>query len=94
MGSTLGQQFFWIANALFWIGWVNLYAGLFNCLPAVPLDGGHIFRDLIQGGLEKVVNVKKAERLTRTVVSIFAWLIFTSLILSVMAPYLAHGLPI
>jgi membrane-associated protease RseP (regulator of RpoE activity) len=92
--APLGSHFFWIANALFWIGWINLYAGLFNCLPAVPLDGGHIFRDLIQGGLEKVVNVKRAERLTRTVVSIFAWVIFTSLIISVMAPYLAHGLPI
>lgn len=92
--APLGSHFFWIANALFWIGWINLYAGLFNCLPAVPLDGGHIFRDLVQGSLEKVVNVKRAERLTRTVVAIFAWLIFTSLILSVMAPYLAHGLPI
>lgn len=92
--SPMGSYFFWIANSLFWIGWINLYAGLFNCLPAVPLDGGHIFRDLIQGGLEKVVNVKRAERLTRTVVSIFAWMIFTSLIISVMAPYLAHGLPI
>ena len=92
--APLGSYFFWIANALFWIAWINLYAGLFNCLPAVPLDGGHIFRDLIQGSLEKVVNVKKAEKLTKTVVAIFAWLIFTSLILSVMAPYLAHGLPI
>lgn len=92
--APLGGYFFWIANALFWIAWINLYAGLFNCLPAVPLDGGHIFRDLVQGGLEKMVDVKRAEKLTRTVVVIFAWLIFTSLIISVMAPYLAHGLPI
>jgi membrane-associated protease RseP (regulator of RpoE activity) len=92
--APLGGHFFWIANALFWIAWINLYAGLFNCLPAVPLDGGHVFRDLVQGGLEKMVDVKRAEKLTRTVVAIFAWLIFTSLIISVMAPYLAHGLPI
>jgi membrane-associated protease RseP (regulator of RpoE activity) len=89
--APLGRHFFWIANILFWIGWINLYAGLFNCLPAVPLDGGHIFRDLVQSGLEKLVDVKKAEKLTRTVVAIFAWLIFTSLIISVMAPYVAHG---
>jgi membrane-associated protease RseP (regulator of RpoE activity) len=92
--SPLGSNFFWMANILFWIGWINLYAGLFNCLPAVPLDGGHIFRDLIQAGLERVVNVKRAEKLTRTVVAIFAWLIFASLIISVMAPYLAHGFSI
>ena len=46
--EPLGERFFWIANLLLWIGWINLYAGLFNCLPAVPLDGGHIFRDLVQ----------------------------------------------
>jgi membrane-associated protease RseP (regulator of RpoE activity) len=92
--APLGYYFFWIANILFWVAWINLYAGLFNCLPAVPLDGGHIFRDLVQAGLERVVNAKKAEQLTRTVVAIFAWLIFTSLIISLMAPYMAHGLPI
>jgi membrane-associated protease RseP (regulator of RpoE activity) len=92
--APLGSNFFWIATILFWIGWINLYAGLFNCLPAVPLDGGHIFRDLIQASLERVVNVNRAEKLTRTVVAIFAWLIFASLIISVMAPYLAHGFSI
>lgn len=92
--APLGSNFFWIVDILFWIGWINLYAGLFNCLPAVPLDGGHIFRDLVQAGLERVVNVNRAEKLTRTVVAIFAWLIFASLIISVMAPYLAHGFSI
>jgi membrane-associated protease RseP (regulator of RpoE activity) len=92
--APLGSNFFWIADILFWIGWINLYAGLFNCLPAVPLDGGHIFRDLIQAGLERVVNVNRAEKLTRTVVAVFAWVIFASLIISVMAPYLAHGFSI
>jgi membrane-associated protease RseP (regulator of RpoE activity) len=92
--APLGSNFFWMATILFWIGWINLYAGLFNCLPAVPLDGGHIFRDLIQAGLERIVNVNRAEKLTRTVVALFAWMIFASLIISVMAPYLAHGFSI
>jgi membrane-associated protease RseP (regulator of RpoE activity) len=92
--APLGIYFFWIANMLFWIAWINLYAGLFNCLPALPLDGGHIFRDLVQGCLEKVFNQKKAEKLTRTVVAVFTWVIFTSFLISMMAPYLAHGLPI
>ena len=38
--EPLGGKFFWIANLLLWIGWINLYAGLFNCLPAVPLGRG------------------------------------------------------
>jgi membrane-associated protease RseP (regulator of RpoE activity) len=85
--EPLGYRFFWIANLLLWIGWINLYAGLFNCLPAVPLDGGHIFRDLVQSGFERVVNVQKAERLTRTVVALLAWLVLTSLLITVVAPF-------
>lgn len=89
--EPLGQKFFWIANLLLWIGWINLYAGLFNCLPAVPLDGGHIFRDLVQSGFERIVNVREAERLTGTVVALLAWLVLTSLIITVVAPF-THGL--
>lgn len=89
--EPLGDRFFWIANMLLWIGWINLYAGLFNCLPAVPLDGGHIFRDLVQSGFERVVNVQKAERLTRTVVALLAWLVLTSLLITVVAPF-THSL--
>jgi membrane-associated protease RseP (regulator of RpoE activity) len=92
--EPIGGRIFWIANALLWIGWINLYAGLFNSLPAIPLDGGHIFRDVVQGTLERFVNVGRAERITRSVVSGFAWLIFASLFLSIAAPYMAHGLPI
>jgi membrane-associated protease RseP (regulator of RpoE activity) len=85
--ALLGNKFFWIANLLLWVGWVNLYAGLFNCLPAVPLDGGHIFRDLIQAALERVVSARRAERITRTVVALLAWLILTSLLITVVAPF-------
>jgi membrane-associated protease RseP (regulator of RpoE activity) len=83
----LGEKFFWIANLLLWIGWINLYAGLFNCLPAVPLDGGHIFRDLVQAGFERLVSVQKAESMTRTVVAILAWLVLTSIAITVFAPF-------
>ncbi len=37
---------FWLlANSLYWIFWLNLMVGLTNVLPAVPLDGGYMFRD-------------------------------------------------
>ncbi len=35
---------FFAANILFWTGWINVQLGLFNCIPAFPLDGGHILR--------------------------------------------------
>ncbi len=39
---------FWIvANALYWLAWMNLLLGLSNALPLVPLDGGLLFRDFM-----------------------------------------------
>jgi len=90
--EPLGGNIFWIANFLFWVGLINLYAGLFNCLPAVPLDGGHIFRDLLTMGFEAIFKSEaRAEKMTRTVVALMAWLIFSSLIFIMVVPYLAHG---
>jgi len=91
--EPLGEKLFWIANLLLWIGWINLYAGLFNCLPAVPLDGGHIFRDLIQSGFERIVRAEEAEKLTRTTVAILTWLVLTSLLITIIAPF-TNGLSI
>lgn len=92
--EPLGGKLFWITNFLLWVGWINLYAGLFNCLPAVPLDGGHIFRDLLRSFFDRFVrDAARAEKMTSAVVAILAWLIFSSLLFTVVAPYLAHGLP-
>jgi membrane-associated protease RseP (regulator of RpoE activity) len=33
-----------IANVLYWMAWINLIIGQFNCVPAYPLDGGHLLR--------------------------------------------------
>jgi membrane-associated protease RseP (regulator of RpoE activity) len=91
--EPLGSRFFWIANLLLWIGWINLYAGLFNCLPSGPLDGGYIFKDLLQIGFEKVVAPAEAERLSRTAAALFTWLVLTSLLITLIAPF-TNWLPI
>ena len=33
-----------LANALFWIGWINLLLAAFNLLPIPPLDGYKVFK--------------------------------------------------
>lgn len=50
--AALGGGAFALATALFWFAWVNLNIGLFNCIPALPLDGGrlvHATADAVRG---------------------------------------------
>jgi len=83
---------FWILNILLWVGWMNLYAGLFNCLPAVPLDGGHVFRDIMTSSLTRIFgDGEKVERISNAIVLIFAVMILLSFVLTIIAPYAAHG---
>ncbi|MDP2216080.1 MAG: site-2 protease family protein [Methanolobus sp.] len=90
--EPLGIGLFWIANALLWIGWLNFYVGLFNCLPAVPLDGGHIFRDYLHAALYRITNNElKAERLSTAITATFALLILMSFLLMIFGPYMIHG---
>ena len=55
---------FWmLTNAVYWIFWLNLMLGLTNVLPAVPLDGGYLFRDGMDYLLTKVKrNSTREER--------------------------------
>ncbi|MBI5000005.1 MAG: site-2 protease family protein [Euryarchaeota archaeon] len=53
--AALPPDVFWVlANACYWAFWINLMVGLTNVMPAVPLDGGFLFRDWLDIVLEKV----------------------------------------
>lgn len=68
---------FWVvANVLYWIFWISLMLGLTNALPAVPLDGGALFRDVadsvirrVRPGLAKAAR-ERAVRITSTSASL------------------------
>jgi membrane-associated protease RseP (regulator of RpoE activity) len=40
--AAVGELVFVLATTLFWVAWVNLNIGLFNCIPVLPLDGGRL----------------------------------------------------
>lgn len=53
--AFLPLPLFWIlANVVYWLFWINLMLGMTNALPAVPLDGGYLFRDWLSAGIAKV----------------------------------------
>jgi membrane-associated protease RseP (regulator of RpoE activity) len=50
--TGMNQALFWFAaNCVYWIFWINLMVGFTNVLPAVPLDGGYLFKD----GMDSIV---------------------------------------
>ncbi|MFP4171260.1 MAG: site-2 protease family protein [Methanomassiliicoccales archaeon] len=74
MGGVIGalpDGAFWIiANCFYWIFWINLMVGMTNVLPAVPLDGGYLFRDFMDGLVKKVKKGATEEDRERYVSSI------------------------
>jgi membrane-associated protease RseP (regulator of RpoE activity) len=69
--SFLPAPAFWfLANLLYWLFWLNLMVGLTNALPAVPLDGGHIFKDSLDSIVRRVrksLSEKEREQVVRTI---------------------------
>jgi len=50
-----GGEVFWVVlSVLYWTFWLNLVLGVTNALPAMPFDGGHLFRGGLDFLLEKL----------------------------------------
>jgi len=79
------QWIFWTLNTLYWVGWINFYVGLFNCLPAVPLDGGRVFHEVFAKLLSRKYG-ERAEEISMKVVKFFAFIVFFSILMSITIP--------
>ena len=87
--SFLGGWIFAIADVLFWIGWINFYVGLFNCLPMVPLDGGYVFREMLNILLRPVIKKeRKREMISKAITYAIAILVFSTFIIMLAGPYI------
>lgn len=90
-GLGLGAAALYGAAAPGWLAWfggVNLLLGLFNLLPALPMDGGRVFRALLArrkglvGGTRLAVKVSRGIAVGLAVLGLFfnAWLIALALL--------------
>lgn len=48
LGFMPGDLYWPILNILYWVFWASLMLALANALPALPLDGGYVLRDLLR----------------------------------------------
>jgi membrane-associated protease RseP (regulator of RpoE activity) len=87
---------FWpLANLLFWIFWINLMVGLTNILPMLPLDGGHVFRDVAAGILHRLrpaMEPSRRDRIVGRTAGVVSLLILGAFILQIIGPRIVQGL--
>lgn len=89
--EPLGIGIFWIANTLLWIGWLNFYVGLFNCLPAIPLDGGHVFKDYTYSFVYRLTKSETmSEKVSSSITASFSILILFSFIFMMFGPFIGQ----
>ncbi len=88
--SVLPTEMFWIlTNILYWLFWLNLMVGLTNALPAIPLDGGHIFKDGLDGivgRVKKSLDQKERERIVKTISYSIAFLVLFLFLWQLIGP--------
>ncbi len=86
---------FWlVANGVYWLFWINLMLGMTNALPAIPLDGGYLFKDILDGLLKRVRGDMKSEvreRVARNLSYIIALFILSLILWQMIGPRLPLG---
>ena len=79
---------FWLfENSMYWIFWINLMLGLTNLLPAVPLDGGYLFKDAMTYIADRF-KMKNPEKFASGITSFFSLFVFFLIIWQFFGPYM------
>jgi membrane-associated protease RseP (regulator of RpoE activity) len=87
--SFVSDGIFWsVLQVTFWIFWLNLVLGVTNALPAVPFDGGYLFRDGIGALIDRTkknATQEQRDKLTNTISSVVSYAMLFALLLVMMA---------
>jgi membrane-associated protease RseP (regulator of RpoE activity) len=84
-----GNAFWILANSFYWIFWLNFAIGTFNALPAVPLDGGYLFKDGISWLMKsKRLKKKSKEKIASAITTGMSLLVFFSILSILIIPRL------
>ncbi len=90
--GALPPDVFWVlVNSAYWIFWINLMVGMTNVLPAVPLDGGFLFRDGIDSlvrRFKKRATDEERVKYVGTITYLFALLVLFLIIWQLIGPRL------
>ncbi|MGQ9587318.1 MAG: site-2 protease family protein [Thermoplasmata archaeon] len=83
---------FWLlTNSLYWIFWLNLMVGLTNVLPAVPFDGGYLFReglDYVVSKSNRTYTKEERERIVGSITTALALLVLALILWQMVGPAL------
>ncbi len=88
--AAIPTPLFWLlANTMYWLFWLNAMLGATNALPAVPLDGGFVFKDGLTAIVARVrrgLKPEERERIARQVSYLFALLILALILWQLIGP--------
>jgi len=87
VASNLGWAYWIIPNVLYWTAWVNFNLSIFNCIPALPLDGGHILTEGFKSALDPFTGGEEVrDKLASSLSAAIAVAMFGSMVLMIVAP--------